>query len=90
MKLSKNIDDKTIAKKLLINALKMEESLADLIRIEVKILRKKVNEQNSYDEIRKINKIVKYTIFSMTLIDDKIQKALELYKINSTDSNDKT
>jgi len=39
MKLSKNIDEKAIGKRMLLNAIKMEENLTVLLSAEVKILK---------------------------------------------------
>jgi ribosomal protein S13 len=86
MKLYKKIDDNTICKRMLINAIKIEESLSELLIAEAKILRKMSVKDISYEELQSINRTIKHIIFSLTLVDEKVQKGLELYQMQKDES----
>jgi hypothetical protein len=74
----KNIDEKTLAKKTMINSLKIEESLADILKSESKLIKSKSNSDLSIDEIQKVNRTIKYILYYLIIIDDRIQKCLDL------------
>jgi hypothetical protein len=78
----KNPDDKTIAKKTIMNSLKIEDSIANLLKTETKLLKKKSNTDLTLDEIIKINKLIKYLIYYLMLIDDRIQDSFNIIKNN--------
>lgn len=88
MKLYKNIDKKEIGKRIILNSLKLEESLAEVLRSEARLLRKRAIEKENLEEIQRINKVLKYVLFSLTMIDDRIKAGLELMEDNSSKSND--
>lgn len=91
MRLGKSIDEKTIAKKMIFNALSMEESLAVLLHAEAKIIKKQLKDDNfNYEKINHINKTIKYILFSLTMVDDRIQTGLDLYKKSTSKSDEKT
>jgi len=76
----KNIDERIIAKRIIINALRIEESLADILRSEAKILKRKSNIVTSNEEIQKVNRTIKYILYFLTIIDDRILKSLDILK----------
>lgn len=78
MKLYKEIDEKRIGRKMLLNAVKMEESLAELLKSEAKLLRKCTMNGASNEEIQRTNKIIRYVFFTMTMVDDRIRTGLSL------------
>jgi hypothetical protein len=78
----KNTDEKTVAKKAIINSLKIEESLANLLKTEARILKRKTNAEFNSDEIAKINRTIKYVICYLIIIDDRIQKCLDIIQNN--------
>jgi hypothetical protein len=87
---SKNIDEKTLGKIMIINALKLEESLADLLRCEARYLRKQIKKNmENHEEIYKINKIGRYLLFSITLIDDRIKTGLDLIEKDASKPDNK-
>lgn len=72
----KILDDKTVARRTIMNCLKIEESLASLLRIETKVLRRNIDVTN--EEIKKTNKTIKYLIYYLILIDDRIEKCFDI------------
>lgn len=80
--LGKNIDEKTIAKKMIISSLKIESSLVNILNAEAKILSKKLNNDIEYAELQKTNKTCKYIIYFFNILDERIQKCLDI--LNST------
>lgn len=78
--LGNNIDEKMIAKKIIMNSLKIEESLIGVLKAETRILNRKKNENIDYYELEKINRTIKYTIYIVTSLDERIQKALDILR----------
>lgn len=78
--LNKNIDDRTIGIKILSSAIKMETILIDILRLETRILKKHNQEESINDDIKNMNRIIKYTLYSLTLIDDRIKLGIDLIK----------
>lgn len=73
-----NIDNKTVAKKIIINSLKIEESLINLLRLETKILKRKSHIDLNNDEVHKINRKFKYFLYYLITINDRIDKCLDI------------
>ena len=82
---NKTIDEKEIAKKLIIDSLKMEESLISVLKTEVKMLNKKMNDNVDYAELQKLNKTLRHIIYVITILDDRIDKGLEI--LNNSKEN---
>jgi hypothetical protein len=82
MKLYRNLDDKLLGKMIILNAIKMEESLAEILKMEVKAIKKQIREDSNsdFENIHKSNKVIKYVLYSMTILDDRIQAGMELLK----------
>ena len=82
--LIKNIDEKTIAKRIILNSLKIEESLADILKTELKILKRKMktNMATSNDDIQQVNRTTKHVIYYLIIIEERIQKSLDIIKSN--------
>lgn len=79
----KILDDKTVAKRTIMNSLKIEESLASLLRIETKLLKRNIDIPN--EEVKKINKTIKYLIYYLILIDDRIEKCFDIIEKDKDD-----
>lgn len=79
----KILDDKTVAKRTIMNSLKIEESLASLLRIETKLLKRNIDIPN--EEVKKINKTIKYLIYYLILIDDRIEKCFNIIEKDKDD-----
>jgi len=67
MAICKNVDEKIIGKKMLLTTIKMEESLAELLRTELKILKKESKKDYNYEDIQNVNKTMKYILLSLTI-----------------------
>jgi hypothetical protein len=78
MKNNKNLNDKMIGRMLLLNAIKLEKSLAELLMIEVKSVKRQLKRNSNIDYVRRTNKIIKYILYSLTMLDDRIQAGLKL------------
>lgn len=81
--LGKNIDEKILAKKLIMDSLKIEESLVNILKLEVKVFNKKLNDNIEYSELEKLNKTLKHIIYVITILDDRIQKGFDILNNNS-------
>jgi hypothetical protein len=62
----------------MIKSLKIEESLAEILKSESKLIKSKSNTDLSIDEIQKVNRTIKYILYYLIIIDDRIQKCLDL------------
>ncbi len=76
----KSIDEKNIARKIIVNALKIEGSLADILKTESKILKRKAILDTNADDIQIVNRTIKYVIFYLTIIEDRIQRSMDILK----------
>jgi hypothetical protein len=88
MAVSKNCNDKTLGRMVILNALKLEETLAGLLRTEARLLRKQITKASDHEEIININKVIKYLLFSISMIDDRIRTGIELMEKDSEKMND--
>ncbi len=75
-------DERRLGLKIIQTAVKIEESLAELLKFNVtkmkKLSRKKGDE--SIEEIFEINKVTRNIIIALTLTDERIRMGLELIK----------
>lgn len=78
MKGNKYLDQKALGKKIVLSAIKIEESLAVLLRSEAKVLRKCCLNRVEVDDIKRANRMIKYVLFTLTIIDDRIEKGLDM------------
>lgn len=74
------IDERVIAKRRIANSLKIEEGLVNLLRNEVKILNRKSNDDIDYCELQKIHKTLRYIIYAISVLDERVQKSLDILK----------
>lgn len=88
MKTEKSMDEKMIGKRMILNALQIEENLAGLLRSEIKVLRKRTFAGAGTEDIQKINKMIKYILFSFTLMDDRIKTGIDLMNNISSNKNE--
>lgn len=52
------------------------------MRSEAKILRKKCADGAEKEDIKRINNMIKYVLFTLTIIDDRIEKGIDLMNDN--------
>lgn len=77
--------NRLIGKKMIETAINLDESLAELLKIEVKRLKQLTKSDNALEELQRSNKLIKNIIMALTITDERIKTALELY-FNSTES----
>ena len=80
--LSKNIDEKAIATKLIMSSLKLEECLINILKAVVKIINKKNNTTIKVSDLHKLNRTLKYIIYAIIILDDRIQKGFDILYIS--------
>lgn len=90
MRLYKDIDEKRIGRKMLLNAVKMEDSLAELLKTEAKLLRRCAIDGANSEDIQRINKSIRYIIFTMTMVDDRINTGLSLINQSTSEAKEKS
>jgi hypothetical protein len=76
------LDDKeaeSIGKRMIDVALNMDESLVDLLRIEIKRLKQVMRNNGTLDEMQKTINLVRSIIITISLTDEKIKTGLDLY-----------
>lgn len=74
----KSNDNKDIGKKMILSAIKMEESLSRVIKVETQLIRRQLHEGNSKEELVDINKTIKNVIMSLMILDERIKTGLHL------------
>ena len=58
------LNKKELGKKIVLSAIKMEESLSDLLRAEARLLRKKCKDGAGREDLIRVNKMIKHVIFT--------------------------
>ena len=76
----KSIDEKILARKMILNSLRIEESLVNILKAEVKILKKKSIIDLENIELQKLNRIIRYTLYVITILDERIQRGFDMLK----------
>jgi hypothetical protein len=74
-----NKNEKYLGGKLILSALKLDESLAELLKIEVKWFKKFKMHNFDHDELKRMNTLLKNTIIALTLTEEKIRMGIELF-----------
>lgn len=75
---------------MLYSAVRMEESLAELMKAEARILRKCTATGGKKEDIQRANRVIRYLLFSMMMIDDRINTGLSLISQASSGKKDKS
>lgn len=73
MKLKKE-KNKQMLRRIIENALKTEEALTALLRIEIRMIKIQMKDEIHKEEIQAISRIIRHIIFQLTVLDDRIQK----------------
>jgi hypothetical protein len=74
-----NSDNILLGKRMIETAVNLDESLVDLLKIEIKRLKQLLRNDVAYEELHKTNNLVKNIIILITLTDEKIKTGLDLY-----------
>lgn len=74
-----NYDNTLLGKRMIEIAVNLEESLVDLLKLEIRRLKQLTRNNIALDELQKTNTLVKNIIILITLTDEKIKTGLDLY-----------
>lgn len=80
MSIKKNPNQEILGKMLIANTLKIEEELAGLIKLEVKAAKKRLREGYGAKEIQKSDKTIRYIIYALITLDNRIDAGMELIR----------
>lgn len=83
----KGISEKGIGKMMILEAIKLEESMVDLLRVETRLLKRHLIKDYSRADIIKFNKIMKYLMFSIMILDERIRAGIELIEKDTKSDN---
>ncbi|TAH71474.1 MAG: hypothetical protein EWM47_04555 [Anaerolineaceae bacterium] len=75
---SKTVDNKIIAKKVILSTLKMENSLINVLKAQMRLIKKMMDKDDDYNEIKKTNASIRQILHAIHIIDDRIQKCLDI------------
>lgn len=84
MKTNNTDDDKIIARKIILSTLKMESSLANVLKAEIKIIKKMLDRNADYYDIKKSNDSIRQILHAIHIIDDRIQKCIDILQHERT------
>jgi len=79
----REINASFIGKKIIENAVKLDESLVDILKIEVRRLKQSIKSNNNLDELQRTNNLIKNIIIALTITDERIQTGIDLCMNNS-------
>lgn len=72
-------EDRQIGYKLLFNAIKMESSLAELLRVETKIVKRRLKMSgNNLEDIKVNRRNLRYILYMLTILDNRIEAGMKL------------
>lgn len=74
-----------VGKRMVETAIDLEESLAELLRTEVRRLRLLIKSENALEQVHSANTLVRTIIMTITLTEERIRTGLELYLKNKQD-----
>jgi hypothetical protein len=80
-----SINNASLGKALILDAVHVDEALAELLKVEIKRLKKLVKEDAFFEEAQKTHTLVRYIIMALTLTDEKINTGVNLCKCADPD-----
>jgi hypothetical protein len=72
-------DSVIIGKRMIETAINLDESLAELLRVEVRRLKSLNKESDAHKEMQNTGNLVRSIIIAISLTDERIKTGLELY-----------
>ncbi len=78
--------DELVGKRMICNAVSLDESLSEILKVEAKRLKIAAKKELQIEELQKINRIIKNVIMALTITEDKLKTGIELY-LNSKSKN---
>lgn len=73
------MDDSTIGKKIIETAINFDESLVEILKIEVKRVKQLLKNNCDPMELQKTSKLIKYIIMALIITDEKIKAGIDFY-----------
>jgi hypothetical protein len=67
-----------VGKKLIKTAINIDESLVEILKVEVKRIKKLAKNCDTIEELQKTNNLIKNIIMAFTITDDKIRMGIDL------------
>jgi hypothetical protein len=75
-----------IGKQLIINAIKIDETLNEILKLEIRKVRKSLNTDNEVDSINALSKTLRNVIIALTLTEEKIKTGMSFWNTDSKDN----
>lgn len=69
-----------LGKNLIESAIKLDETLAELLKVEVKNIKKNLKNNTSIDNIQRSSNLLKNIIIALTLTEEKIKDGIAIWK----------
>lgn len=79
----KEMDNSLIGKKIIETAVNLDESLVEILRMEVKRMKQLAKSDIAANEFQKTNNIIRNIIIALLITDEKIKTGIDLYMNNS-------
>lgn len=80
-KYERSSQKKSTGEKMILSALSMDEALAELLKAEVKNLKKMLGKESFVAEAVQMNHLLKKIIAAMMMTEEKIAQGIEIYKL---------
>ena len=77
------MDNSLIGKKIIETAVNLDESLVEILRMEVKRMKQLAKSDIAANEFQKTNNIIRNIIIALLITDEKIKTGIDLYMNNS-------
>ena len=81
--ISQNYD---IGKQLIVNAIKIDETLNEILRLEIRKVKKALNTDHEVDSINALSKTLRNVIIALTLTEEKIKTGMILCNVDSKEN----
>ena len=79
----KEINNSLIGEKIIQNAINLDQALVEILKLEVKRMKKLAKTDDGLKELQKTNFLIKNIIIALTISDDKLQTGIDLYMAHS-------
>jgi hypothetical protein len=73
-----SFDNKSIGRRLINTAVNLDESLEEILRMEVKRLKQSTKNDSDLEELRKTSHIIKNILIALMITDEKLRTGIEL------------
>ena len=83
----KEKDDSAIGKKIIQTAIDFDESLVEILKIEVKRVKQLLKNNCDPMELQKTSKLMKYIIMALIITDEKMKAGIDFYMSSNETKN---